>query len=134
MTRIRANDNGNPQSTLVFEVKVTWPNGEWAAREGTKVREFIEGYQTRDFEDNVFLITGNWRSTFKNGTVVKAKITEALRREMTCKFFVSGIVELQKEDRSGTLNFGDGTCDDKAIFTTDTGEEIEITLKGRRAK
>ncbi|MCF6180691.1 hypothetical protein [Lutibacter sp.] len=131
LVRTRANDNGNPQSTLTFDMKVTWPDGVYASRKGTKTREWIEGFDTRTFGDNVFLITGNWNATFKDGTVVSANITTPLRREMSCRFIVSGVVELQKNDSSGTLDFGDGTCDNVAIFTNANGESHEITLKGR---
>ncbi len=131
VVRVRENENGNPQSTLTVNMKITWPDGEFASRRGTKVREWIEGYDTRTFGDNVFLITGNWTTTFKNGTILSATIIEPLRREMACRFIVSGVVELQKNNRNGSLNFGDGRCDNKAIFTNEEGEEFEITLRGK---
>jgi len=130
--RVRENENGNPQSTITFGTTLTWPDGVYASREGTKVREWIEGYDTRTFGDNIFLITGNWTATFRDGTVFLANIIEPLRREMACRFIVSGVIELQKQDRSGTLDFGDGSCDNIAIFTNETGDEIEITLRGGR--
>ncbi|WP_456420631.1 hypothetical protein [Lutibacter sp.] len=129
VVRVRENENKNPQSTLTVNIKITWPDGEFASRRGTKVREWIEGYDTRTYGDNVFLITGNWTTTFKNGTILSATIIEPLRREMACRFIVSGLVELQKNNRKGSLNFGDGRCDNKAIFTNEEGEEFEITLK-----
>jgi len=131
VVRVRENENGNPQSTLTVNMKITWPDGEFASRRGTKVREWIEGYDTRTFGDNVFLITGNWTTTFKNGTILSATIIEPLRREMACRFIVSGVVELQKNNRNGSLNFGDGRCDNKAIFTNEEGEEFEVTLRGK---
>ncbi|VAW26247.1 hypothetical protein MNBD_BACTEROID04-682 [hydrothermal vent metagenome] len=131
VVRVRENENGNPQSTLTVNMKITWPDGEFASRRGTKVREWIEGYDTRTFGDNVFLITGNWTTTFKNGTILSATIIEPLRREMDCRFIVSGVVELQKNNRNGSLNFGDGRCDNKAIFTNEEGEEFEVTLRGK---
>ncbi|MFK5958600.1 MAG: hypothetical protein QM495_06975 [Lutibacter sp.] len=130
IVRVRENENGNPQSTLTMDVKIIWPDGDYASREGTKVREFIEGYDTRTFGDNVFLITGRWATTFKDGTVFSSTIIEPLRREMACRFIVSGVVELHKQDRSGMLDFGDGSCDNMAIFTNDSGEEFEVTLRG----
>ena len=130
VVRVRENENGNPQSTLTVNIKITWPDGEFASRRGTKVREWIEGYDTRTFGDNVFLITGNWITTFKNGTILSATVIEPLRREMACRFIVSGVVELQKNDRNGSLNFGDGRCDNTAIFTNEEGEEFEVTLRG----
>jgi hypothetical protein len=131
LVRTRANDNGNPQSTVTIDMKVTWPDGVYATRKGTKTREWIEGFGTRTFGDNVFLITGNWSATFKNGTVVSANITTPLRREMACRFIVSGVVELQKNNTTGTLDFGDGSCDNVATFTNENGESREITLRGR---
>ena len=131
IVRVRENENGNPQSTITFGTTLTWPDGVYAVREGIKVREWVEGYDTRTFGDNVFLITGNWTATFKDGTVYSSTIIEPLRREMACRFIVSGIVEIQKQDRNGILNFGDGNCDNTAIFTNEEGEEIEIILRGR---
>lgn len=131
IVRVRENENGNPQSTITFGTTLTWPDGEYATREGTKVREWIEGYDTRTFGDNVFLITGNWTAIFKDGTVYSSTIIEPLRREMACRFIVSGLVEIHKGDRNGTLDFGDGSCDNIAIFTNEEGEETEITLRGR---
>jgi hypothetical protein len=132
IVRERENDNGNPQSTITFGTTLTWPDGVYASREGTKIREWIEGYDTRNFGDNVFLISGNWVLTFRDGTVVSSTVIEPLRREMACRFIVSGIIDLEKNDRSGTLDFGDGTCDNKAIFTNEAGEETEIILRGGR--
>ena len=82
----------------------------------------------------MFLITGDWTSTFKDGTVFSSKITQALRREMSCRFAVSGTIEIDRGDTVGLLNFGDGTCDNLAIFTDSEGEETEITLRKRKRK
>jgi len=128
VVRVRENDNGNPQSIITFGTTLTWPDGVFTLREGTKTREWIEGSDTRAFGDNVFLITGNWTATFKDGTVLSAEVLEPLRREMACMFIVSGLLELQKNDRVGTLDFGDGSCDNIAIFTNDEGVETEVTL------
>lgn len=131
IVRVRQNENGNPQSTITFGTTLTWLDGVYASREGTKVREWVEGVNTRMFGDNVFLITGNWTATFKDGIVFSSSIMEPLRREMSCRFIVSGALELQKEDRTGTLDFGDGSCDNVAIFTNEAGVETEVILRGR---
>ena len=129
--RVRENDNGNPQSTITFNTTLTWPDGVFASREGTKTREWIEGYDTRTFGDNVFLITGNWKATFKDGTELSANVLEPLTREMACRFIISGVLEMQKGDSAGVLDFGDGSCDNVATFINQADEEFEITLKGR---
>lgn len=128
IVRMRTNDNGNPQSTATIDISVTWDNGDFASREGVKIREWIEGYGSGIWSDNVYLITGNWTSVLKNGTVLSAEITTPLRRELVCRFFVSGEVALQKNNRTATLNFGDGDCDNEALLTLQNGTEIIIYL------
>ncbi len=39
VVRVRENERGYRQSTLNFDVTLTWPDGESASRQGTKVRE-----------------------------------------------------------------------------------------------
>tara|TARA_R110001583_G_scaffold41751_3_gene132635 strand:+ start:13912 stop:14790 length:879 start_codon:yes stop_codon:yes gene_type:complete len=129
--RIKENELGNPESTKTIDMTLTWPDGLFVSRVGTKTREWIEGYDTKTWGDNVYLITGNWTNTFKDGTVFSATITDALRREMACRFIVSGIIEYTKGELTSSLNFGDGTCDNIAVFTNNDGVETEIILKRR---
>ncbi len=130
--RERSNDNGNPRSTRTGTITVTWPDSSSANKNGTKIREWIEGYGTGAWGDNVFLITGNWMFTKKNGTVLSAKIVEPLRRELACKFLVSGTVELAKNENSAVLNYGDGDCDSSAIVNINGGPDREIDLSAIR--
>ena len=126
--RERSNENGNPQSTKTFDVTVTWPDGSTASKQGTKIREWIEGYETYAWGDNVFLITGNW--TFKkiDGTILTAEVINPLRRELSCKFLVSGTIELSRNGNTALLDYGDGECDDLATVSINDGEPIEIHL------
>lgn len=130
--RMATNVNGNPQSTVKVDIKITFGDGLYLERTSTKVREMIEGKDTMGvWGDNVFLITGNWTTVFRNGDVHKGEIVNPLRREMACRFIVSGTIKVQRNDRSGIIDFGDGACDNKAIFTNDKGESKEILL-GKR--
>ena len=129
--KVKENEQGNPQSTITFEKKITWADGTFVSKTGVKVKEWIEGYDTRDWEDNVFLITGNWAANYNNEITISATVIDALRREATCKYIVSGVLKVEKNNAVGTINFGDGTCDNLAIYTDDSGNETEITLKGK---
>ncbi len=122
------NENGNPQSTKTFDITVTWPDNTFANKNGMKVREMIEGQDTLTWGDNVFLITGNWMFTKKDGTKLTAEVIEALRRELACKFLVSGIIKLTKNENSAVLSYGDGECDDLATVSINGGERREIHL------
>ncbi len=126
--RERSNENENHQATKTFDITVTWEDGSFASKEGVKVREWIEGQGTPAWGDNVFLITGNGTFTKKDGTVLSAQVVEPLRRELACRFLVSGIVNLAKNENTGVLNYGDGTCDDLATISINGGEEREFHL------
>ncbi len=122
------NANGNPQSTKTHDITITWPDGATAHRVGVKVREWIEGVGTGTWGDNVYFITGDWTTEFPNGNVNTGLVTTALRRELACQFIVSGVVELSHNEFVGTLDFGDGTCDNVALFTGANGVEHTIIL------
>lgn len=125
--RERNNANGNPQSTVNKALEITFPNGVIADLTGTRVAVWIGGAGSGTWTDNVFLITGDRQIVFSSGFTHNALVIEALRRESTCPHFVSGILELTRNNGSGTLNFGDGTCDNIAVLTVGNQEYI-ITL------
>ncbi|HIP49658.1 MAG TPA: hypothetical protein EYG92_11930 [Lutibacter sp.] len=127
--REKSNTNGNPQSTKNQDINVTWPDGKTAHRIGVKVREWIEGFGSGTWGDNVYAITGNWTTEFPNGNVNSGIITTPLRRELACRFIVSGVIALSHNEAAGTLDFGDGSCDNKAIFTGSNGVEHEVILR-----
>lgn len=128
----RSNSNGNFQSTITFNQTIYWPDGESLKKEGVKIREWISGKDTRKMRDNVFLITGSWEITKKDGTKLEAEVVEALRREMSCKFIVSGKLKVERPNLEGIIDYGDGTCDRMAMFTDTDGNETEIELKRRK--
>ncbi|WP_106793154.1 hypothetical protein [Aquimarina sp. Aq78] len=128
ITRQKANDNGNPQYTMNLDLTVTFADGTQASRTGSKVREWIEGSFNGNWGDNVFLITGAWETNFKNGSTHSTTIITPLRREASCRFLVSGVVELVRTNYSGSLDYGNEECDNLAVFTNDNGEEREIRL------
>lgn len=128
IVRLLYNANGNPQSTATVDVTATWEDGTYAHRTGVKVREWTEGYATADWTDNVFMVTGNWTTEFSNGDVNSGEVIVPLRRESTCPFFVSGVIEFTHNDAIGTLDFGDGTCDNVAVYTGPNGIEYTIQL------
>ncbi len=128
VTRQRANDNGNPQYSMNLNLAVTFVDGTQASRTGSKTREWVEGSFNGNWGDNVFLITGAWETNFANGNTHSTTITTALRREASCRFLVGGVVDLVRTNYRGTLNYGNGECDNKATFTNADGEEREILL------
>ncbi|RMZ50623.1 hypothetical protein EB822_07300 [Flavobacteriaceae bacterium PRS1] len=123
-----SNDNGNPQFTTTVDITVIWPDGTEASRVGTKVKEWVEGHGSGVWSDNVFEITGNWFTTFRNGNSHSYEVVIPLRREVICHYFVSGSVYIERTNFSGVLDYGDGDCDNLATFTHDNGNVREIIL------
>ena len=55
----------------------------------------------------------------------KKVIIEPIIKSDDCDYIVSGIIkyyEVKSGDWTATIDFGDGTCDDVAIKTTDEGD------------
>lgn len=123
-----SNENGNPQFTKTSNITVTWPNGAQASREGIRIREWIEGFGTGVWSDNVFEITGNWSTTFVNGNTHSYEVVIPLRREVICFFFVSGSIDVERTNFSGVFDYGDGNCDNLATFTFANGTIVNIVL------
>ena len=127
--RVRSNVNGNPNSTLTSNYQATWPDGETASFSSNRNREWIEGFGTGFWGDNVFLINGNATFTNKAGNVFSKQITTPLRREMACRFIVSGVLDISRNDATASLDFGDGSCDAKGVLTKPDGSTEEIFLR-----
>lgn len=115
LVRQLENDNGNPQSVLNATVGVYFPTEDIVAtRALTRTREWIEGVGSGTWTDNAFLVTGNWNTTFSSGFNRSGIVVDALRREASCPHFVSGILDITQNNLQGSLNFGDGSCDNIA--------------------
>ncbi len=128
-THVWINAAGHPESTVEFDLQVTWPNGDTATRTGTRTREWIEGYNTPGYHaDDVWLITGNWHIVQRNGDTYDITVTTPLRREFTCAYFVSGEMEIIFNGETYLLDFGNGTCDNEATLTLPNGNTVTITL------
>lgn len=128
VVRVAQNSNGHPQSTATIDVTATFTNGNTAHRTGTRIREWVEGFGNGIWQDNVFKITGSWTTEFSNGNVNTGTVITPLRRIMTCPFIVYGVVQLTHNDLSGTLDYGNGSCDNQAVFTGPNGVQHTITL------
>lgn len=127
--RMRSNANGNPQSDASASFNATWPGGSTASFTGNRTREWIEGYGTGFWGDNVFLITGMGTYTGPAGNVFMKETITPLRRELACRFIVSGVLEISRNDATASLDFGDGSCDAVGLLTYPDGSTEEIFLR-----
>ena len=121
----------HPIVTMTMDMTATFPNGDVYSRTGTRTREIIAGFDTPNvLVDNVYQVTGNWTTTFPSGTVRYSTITSPLilKLQTGCSHhFVQGIISFVQNNNTATLDYGDGTCDDIAVFTIN-GVAHTITL------
>ncbi len=123
MTVATATVPSHPIVTMNMDMIATFPNGNSYQRVGQRVREIIEGYDTPGLlADNVYQVTGSWTTTFPNTTLQTSTITTPLQIKMSCMavnkpLIVSGVISIVRNGNTGTLDYGDGTCDNTALFT-----------------
>ena len=126
--RIRLNEFGNPEAVIKRDLKITNEDGYSVEAKGNHKREWIEGYATRTFDDDAFMITGNWSITHPDGLTQTGNIIEPLRKEYACQYVNKGIVEIQRKGKKLILDYGDGECDDLATIEAN-GKLYEIKLR-----
>jgi hypothetical protein len=121
----------HPVFTSEIDMTITFEDGKTYTRTGNRVKEMVEGYDTKDnWNDNVFLVTGSGITTMPNGDKCSSTIQTPLRFVMACKrpFPVSGTVLKVKNNIETLVDFGTGDCDNIATVTT-AGITVSIELK-----
>ena len=122
----------NTHPICVMDMNMTFTNSRGIfTRVGTRTRECIEGYTTAIWTDNVYVITGNWTTTFPNGNVHSNAIsnTTPLRVRLNCDYrVVSGVVNITRPNHTAVLDYGAGTCDNLATISIDGGTPVTITF------
>ncbi|MBK8848093.1 MAG: hypothetical protein IPO27_16770 [Bacteroidetes bacterium] len=124
------NSNHLSYSIVVSNGKITKPDGSTLTWNSTRTREWISGYSTQgNHKDDEYLISGSASGTSFKGISFAANITQPLLVSPSCKWIMSGIVELTPQGKpTRTINFGSGNCDDQATITI-KNKTFTITLK-----
>lgn len=127
MTTATAANPSHPIVTMNMDLVATFANGNIHNRVGSRTAEIIEGYQTLVLSDNVYSVTGSWTTTFPNASLITSTITSPLLVKFNCSNITQGIITFVRNTTSSTLDYGNGTCDNQAIFTIN-GNSYTITL------
>lgn len=132
MITTTANPTPHPQVTMTIDMTATLPNGGVYHRVGSRVREIIEGFGNAILADNIYQITGNWVTTTPSGATQTSTITTPLHVKMSCiavnkPLIVSGVITIVRNDTTATLDFGNGDCDNLAVFTVN-GNSYNIII------
>ncbi|MDN3724523.1 hypothetical protein QRD02_09020 [Aequorivita sp. SDUM287046] len=123
-----ANQNDNPQSTVNESITISFPNTTvTGTRNGIRISEWVEGVGSGNWMDNVYHVTGNWQTEFTNGFDRSGEVTQELVRKLSCRYLVSGILEVTQDGVSAVIDFGNGECDNQAVFIFN-GEEYPFIM------
>lgn len=132
VTNMGPNDEGKPYFTIeITGVIYLAEDGGTISWNASKTRTWTEGYDTKTRWDDVYLITGDAEGIRATGATWETEIINPLRKELSCRWIVSGTVEIRPQDLPvRLLDFGDGTCDNEATVLID-GVTYTITLKNK---
>ncbi len=112
-------------SISAVNMKVTRPDGSFHSWNSERNREMLSGYDTADWTDDEYQVTGTATGTNIKGRTFSASITTPLHRKLSCQWIDRGVMEITRSNGSTrTIDFGSGTCDNEAT----------ITVTGRRGK
>jgi len=113
----------------ILNGKLTWDSGRWVKWSAIRTVAMINGAETSlNRRDDVFRITGQGRGENSRGKTWTHEITEGLIKKTICQWISSGIIRFRHNTAVGSLNYGDGACDRKAILTVN-GRSKEINLR-----
>ncbi len=129
VTNMGPNTSGHP----IFNVSVSGSiikanNGGTITWVSTRTNEWYYGYDTPQWWDDIYLITGSGSGTGTDGKNFAVTITSPLEVKLNCHWLVRGNLTIVVEGYPLiAVDYGDGTCDADAIATID-GVEYHITM------
>jgi len=97
-------------------------------RTSNATREWLTGFETAEKMDDSFKITGSGSISQDGSSTYSRKILDPLFVDRSCRYILSGQVELTNAEGTVLIDYGDGTCDNTATVTKDgVTEEIDLT-------
>lgn len=129
MTNTGLNADGLQTFTKeVAGVQLVFPNGDIASRDAFHETTFLEGFDTPNRWDNIMSITGNAIGVSRSGVNYSSVIVEPLIKRGNCRWISAGIKEINRDDQTVSLDYGDGACNRAATVTFEDGTTKEINL------
>ncbi len=115
------NNSGNTGLSFTTQTtngKLTYPGGTlYYTHSGNHTLTQTAGAGTPSFLDDSFSLTGSGTTTSSLGNSLTVNITTPLVKKATCANVVSGVEQFTYNNINGTLDFGDGSCDNIALLT-----------------
>ncbi|WP_299896902.1 hypothetical protein [uncultured Aquimarina sp.] len=116
-------DAGNFVYAVTSDLSITLADGTTASEQGTKTYT-INGFGSGDAS---YTIGGSWIVTLGSDSYSLAT-DPTLAGTFSCGYITSGTLVMTKNALSASIDYGDGTCDNKATVTYPDGTTEEIEL------
>ena len=129
ITNSGINDNGN--IVFLIQGEITGAGKKGKTKTFTMEKEWIEGSETCQSDDDEFLVTGVSTMSCKRQAGSKTVIEPIHIAPGQCEYPLSGKVSIQRKGKTSEIDFGDGTCDNIATVTKSDGSTEEINLDER---
>ena len=117
---------------LVFGVRVssgllTWPDGRTLQDSSQFVLTQTAGMGTTSFLDDVYQVTGDSYLVLADRSTLGMHVSAGLEKSLLCEDYISGILEVTYQNQTASIDFGNGTCDNKATVTVGNQSQV-VTL------
>ena len=111
----------------VKDMKVTRPDGYFHTWNSERQRQLLQDTSSA-WDTFVYKVTGSVSGVNINGLSYTADIKDPLIKALGCWWIASGSIEFNAEGKpTVTINYGDGTCDNKATVTVN-GKTYDIKI------
>jgi hypothetical protein len=119
VTNMGENADGDTYFAIQVDGTITAGDGSWTAEHhATRTRTWIQGEDTPNPFDDVYIITGNGHGVNRHDIAYTLDITSGLRVEIGCPWIVSGTVSITPDGHATRyVDFGSGSCDDVVSVT-----------------
>jgi len=116
-------EEGTISFSVVSNMGVELEDGSEVSEQGTKTFRLIFG---DSLENTIYELYGTW-TVHDNGNTYEV-VGSLLEGNLACGYITNGLMNIEKNGLVFTVDFGEGTCDDKATIEYPNGETEEFTL------
>ncbi len=123
------NDNTPSWSRSINNGVFTNPAMEVFTHSGNRTITQIGGYGNLDLEDNVYEVSsGTHTLTKQGGSSMTIEIISPLVKAFSCDYLSEGVMRIQGSLLNGEVDYGNGECDNSAIYTHHNGLTFKMNL------